>query len=394
MDIYYILILIFIILFLFIYSYFKLKHPFWSKQPMYHIYNLKLLFQKNTIISNELPELNKFVNTFNIKTLTNRECDKKTELNLVEFIKDNYNNTNTTNYKFIPDYDFIFSYFNYSNKNCYYSIYFKENIEYDASNNVFDNKDIIMGSLLSRPLNINLNNSAFLIYYTEYMCVDKFQRKKNIACELIQTHYYDIKNKHNLENTIGLFKCENTPITTINPIIKTTHYIFNVFDWKRPIFNSLYSYLRINKQNFHLIADILQTNDFKLNIIPDYSTLFSLIESNNYAIYSFYYEKEICGIYFFRKTLCYIDEDDIMYECISSINLNNDCFVKGFHICMFDLCKIEKFKYLNIENIANNNVLINEVIKVHKPINNYNSYYYFYNYICDTIDSNDALLLT
>ena len=392
MDLYYILILIFIIILLVIYSYFKLKHPFWSKQPMYHIYNIKLLFQKNRIISNNLPKINKYVNTLNIKTITHNECDKKTQENIVEFIKDNFNNN--INYKFIPDYDFIFSYFNFSNKPCYFSIYFKENIEYDVSNNIFDNNDITIGSLLSRPLNINLNNNKFTIYYSEYLCVDKFHRKKNIACELIETHYYDIKNKHQSEHWVGLFKCENIPITTIKPILKTNNYIFNVFDWKQPIYNSLYSYLRINKQNFHLIVNILETNDFELNIIPDYSTLFSLIESNNYAIYSFYYKKEICGIYFFRKTLCSIDDNDIIYDCISSIRINNDCFIKGFHICMFDLCKIEKFKYLNIENMANNSILINEIIKFHKPINNYNNYYYFYNYICDTLDSNHALLLT
>ena len=49
--------------------------------------------------------------------------------------------------------------------------------------------------MTGRPLHVVINNgmndAKFDVYYIDYLCVDKSYRKKGIAPEVIQTHYYN-----------------------------------------------------------------------------------------------------------------------------------------------------------------------------------------------------------
>ena len=55
---YYVIIVIIILTILI--AYFKLKYPFWSKQPVFHFHNLYYWMFPPGIIQNEMPEKNKY----------------------------------------------------------------------------------------------------------------------------------------------------------------------------------------------------------------------------------------------------------------------------------------------------------------------------------------------
>jgi len=65
MLIYY-FIFLFIILFLLIRAYLRIKHSFWSIQPVIHSYDVFKLFYKSGIIKKELPEINKYCDFINL----------------------------------------------------------------------------------------------------------------------------------------------------------------------------------------------------------------------------------------------------------------------------------------------------------------------------------------
>jgi hypothetical protein len=72
--------------------------PFWSKQPVFHWYNLSYwLSGPPGLISKELPLINKYVDFFNIKTLSlnndnsnDENNDENSTATMCEFIKENY----------------------------------------------------------------------------------------------------------------------------------------------------------------------------------------------------------------------------------------------------------------------------------------------------------------
>ena len=49
--------------------YVKVKHRFWSNQPVFHIYSLRNWLFPKGIIDPELPKPNKFCDFFSVKTM-------------------------------------------------------------------------------------------------------------------------------------------------------------------------------------------------------------------------------------------------------------------------------------------------------------------------------------
>ena len=53
-----------IILLIVVYMYIKLKYPFWSSQPVFHMYDFYYWFFSPGYINKDLPEKNKFTNFY------------------------------------------------------------------------------------------------------------------------------------------------------------------------------------------------------------------------------------------------------------------------------------------------------------------------------------------
>ena len=74
---------------LILYFIYKIKYPFWSRQPVFHYHNLFYWIKPPVIIQMERPEINKFYNskiTFKqISDLNQKEIDR-----IVDFIKKHY----------------------------------------------------------------------------------------------------------------------------------------------------------------------------------------------------------------------------------------------------------------------------------------------------------------
>ena len=76
----------------------KLRHRFWSKQPVFHYYNLWYWLFPPGIINKDVPKMNEYVNIVNVKTRDILElCDDEC-INIVEFIANHYLRTKTTLY--------------------------------------------------------------------------------------------------------------------------------------------------------------------------------------------------------------------------------------------------------------------------------------------------------
>ena len=101
------LIIILVILYIVFTIYFKIKSPFWSRQPVFHFHNIYYWFFPPGIIQHNLPILNQFYNSsilFNTYSDTNDQ--KKNDL--FHLIRYNYLLDKKLQYK--PTQKSIFTY--------------------------------------------------------------------------------------------------------------------------------------------------------------------------------------------------------------------------------------------------------------------------------------------
>lgn len=367
-----------IIIYLIIYAYIKTTYKFWAYQPVFHVYNIFYWFFPPGIIDPNLPEKNKFTNTNNIITthdMDDTNYDESLKLIQNHFFKQKKSQFNPliNNFKpyFIGHYD-----------KCFFSSYYKDTY-ITEDNNIIEDKKLI-GFMTSRPLRAFINNNLLNVYYVDYLCVDKEHRKSGIAPEIIQTHIYNSRNKNN-NISVQLFK-RDADLTGIVPITIYYNYVFDILKWNKPLkTNPNFKVIHLNSSNFHILYELIKDNlkhIFNIFIIPEYTHILELSKTSNIYIFCSMINKTIIGFYFFRDS-CTIYKNFNVFECFASVCINQKFqkdFIIGFHYAMFNCFKMKNFKFLHIENVSHNYLIIKEILKSKKPVMTIPSAFYFYNF--------------
>ena len=87
--------------------------------------------------------------------------------------------------------------------------------------------------------------------------------------------------------------------------------------------------------------------------------------------------------YFYRNSATFY-ENNGMVDCIGSIKDPTKCpidlFICGFRHALHKLHKTNNYKYVLIENISDNNIIIQNILINHAPFSKSPTAYYFYNF--------------
>jgi hypothetical protein len=399
MNIFINIILFIIILYIIGITYFKLKYKFWSKQPVFHIHNIRYWLKCPGIINNNDFEINKF---YDMKNVVFKEFNEITQNELImfnKFIKKNYlRNKNIVEY--IPTIKKTKSYFENHKHKCYLT--YKKSNKYLMDNN--KNINTIMNFdcvLTSRPLNIYINKDNYSIFsgnnknnimekllvnYVDYLCTSKEKRKKGIAPKLIYTYAV---NSYKHQTKIYLFKRESES-TMIVPLTTYNTYLYNIHSINIDI-NELvpYKLTKITSSNIQLLYDNWTNKlnkQYKVVVVPDFENIVTLINNECYFVYLLHIDNVVYGIYVFRnseviynnnKTIDFICSNSYFKERKDGKEIITDIFYKGFNKCINELIN-NGYDRLLFENIGDNTKIKNMIKKNHlyKSI----SSYYFYNY--------------
>ena len=383
----YILAAIITIIILF-YAIIKIRFRFWSKQPVFHFYNLWYWMFPPGIIVHDKPQENKYTNLKDIKFINYASLNSIDQERFIKFIQDHYLNTTEVQYK--PEKGNIVPYFE-NTKNSFFSMYFKKNYDTDNESNIITKTNLI-GVMTSRLLNVSINNNEFTTYYVDYLCVHKDNRKQGVAQQIIQTHDYYQRN-----NTVvptSFFKREGQ-LNAIVPLVVYRTYGFNMEYWNKSIdLHPQIKILRINKSNINLLSTFIKQhkNMFSVYVCPDINILIDLIESGNILIFCLMQNTNVLSIYFFRDSSTFYHERRAL-DCFASINncLDDTIFIAG-------LSKITKnlkdhYKFLIIENISHNYKIIENIIKEHTPYFVSPTAYYFYNFATLPVLEKNVLII-
>jgi hypothetical protein len=380
-----------------IYIYIRLKYGFWVLQPVFHIYDFSYMINPPGIIDHSLPIKNKYTNFKDIDTIIFSNLTSIQKQRFINLIKLNYlqNKDNI----FSPQLENIIPYFIGHNDKSFISFYYKDNLMLNLKKGTTITDRQPIGVMTSRPLNININNgnkdANFRVYYVDYLCVDKDNRKKGIAPQLIQTHHYN-QRQLNKNIVVSLFKREEE-LTGIVPLTIYDTYGFSVNTWTKP--NELtgeYKLLEINQQNFRFLYDFIQNTShlFDIIITPESTNLLELIKTKNVFIYVILCDEQIICCYFFRKSCVEIEKGLEVLSCFASIcNCAENLFIQGFKISFWKIAAENFFGFAAIENVSHNNIIINNIMLKTKPLINSPTAYFFYNFAYPTFKSEKTLII-
>jgi len=385
------------LLIILIYIYIRLKFGFWAIQPVYHIYDIGYMFSSPGIINECMPEKNKYTNFKNIETILFPEITSLQIQRMINLIRTNYlqNKDNI----FSPQSENIIPYLSGHNDKTFVSFYNEDYhmIDSKKGTNITDKK--VIGIMTGRPIYVFINNgnkdARFTAYYIDYLCVDKLYRKKGIAPQIIQTHYYN-QRQLNKNIVVSLFKREDE-LTGIVPLCVYSTYGFPVINWtKPPELSGEYKLLEINAQNFHFLFSFIKENSKKFDIVinTEVTNIIELIKTKNIFIYVIIVDDNIISAYFFRKSCVQIEKGMEVLSCFATIsNTDDDIFIQGFKISFWKIAAENMFGFAAIEDISDNYIIINNIKQKTNPLIVSPTAYFFYNFAYTTFKSNKVLII-
>ena len=346
------------------YAYYKLKHPFWSRQPVFHFHDLHYWIYAVGQIekNNKKTDHPRYYDPI-MKLLCIKDVNSDTITRFVEFIQNHYAKEEGVHYS--PTQENILSYLDPNSVICY-----KER------------KNEMIGCITSRSLNcfIQQSKERFSLGYVDYLCVHKQHRGKGLAPTLIYTIYDHLKKNR---EQVCLFKKEGV----LAPYVPITTYYTYCFDLEDYVPENTLLTQKINHSILYDISALLQTK-FKLVIVPP---AIQFMNMKNIHVLGIVDNAEVDCLFFFRETFTVLDGKPAI-ELFASINNNIDKsqFVMAFFGCLSHF----KEKMILIENTADNEEIIKHLNKKVAVLFKSKTGYYFYNYVMKPLFSKDVLMIT
>ena len=372
-------IVIIVIIYFLIIGFFKLKYPFWSRQPVFHLHNLYYWLKPPGIINEDLPEKNKFydetIQFYNYNILST----KKKEL-FADFIRNNYMPDNNEKYS--------------ASNECIF-----DNFEAHADKSFISMKiynNTILSCMTTKPLECYIDGNKMIINYVDYLCVDEKHRKKRYAANQIFTHYYHIRN--NCNNIVSFFKRENKK-TMIVPLTSYNNYIFKINNWKmcynfhQPNINIIF----VDKSNMNKFYQLFFEckKNFKCFITLNLGHIFYLIEKEHIRITVLMINSKFKCFYVFRNPYTTYDGVNSLEFCSSykGEEIDDNIFTLGFLISMSIVSKDLRSEILLVENLSNNNIILKLLLDKYSYIASPVNSLYFYNFAYHPKESKDIFCI-
>jgi hypothetical protein len=401
---------IIIIIILFICAYIRIKFPFWAIQPIFHIYDIWYYICPPGIIQLDLPKReDKYNNFINIKTKSLDDISQLDKSRFVDFIQQHFLREKSLHYA--PKAENIWPYMEgLEGGSTYISFYNTEDMVIDTKTNDISKTDKILGTMVSYPLQVVINNGKpdafFDIYYVDYLCVHSDHRNKSIAPQLIQTHNYHHRHRNPKIQTC-LFKREGH-FTAAIPLCVYTAYGYNISSiYEKPDGDEIppnINLIEVSHKNMSHLVDFIKTtqNKYKISISPSLANISSLIKTENVFIYLLIQGNIVLSAYYFKKQCSYIIRNDNakkteILTCFASItakNVADNIFINGFKKAIRQIVeKYPNYSELMIEGKSDNVLLNNKLSSVITTIFAFPCAYYFYNFAYAVYNPEETFIL-
>jgi hypothetical protein len=366
-------------------AYLKIKHPFWSQQPVFHYYNLIYWIKPPGVIDKNKPQLSRYVDLLSVKFDTIDNAPSSTIDRFIGFIRSNYLRSTDCNY--IPKKEHILPYFSGHRFKCFLSIY--QSLQ----------NGNILGAMTTRPVYLTHKNRLRSVYYVDYLCVKRSERKKDVAPAVIQTHHYHQRRQES-EIHVSMFKREGS-LTNIVPLCVYNTRTFKIndllSDWQTPNLSD-YRVSLISK-NINVLDVVLsrEKKRFDYFIESDLININHLMETNNIYVFCLHVMNEPVALLFFRDLKCTYragnsfslfasigskDYEAIAWAAIESLKILTNKSKSLQYICIEEIGDICDWIELAVGKVGVRDILPPSPTA-----------YYMYNYADYTVDSKKVTII-
>ena len=400
---------------LIVYFTIKMKYPFWNLQPVYHTYDFWRKWSSTPfIIQKSYPFQTKFCDFKNIKTREFLDLDENTLQNLADLLASHYIPSDQVLFTITPKH--LHDYFTGQMNPSYISFFYEKRYVVDSKRvqvGELPYENNMIGAITSRSISIfvlpKTSDSTIYIkypcYYWDYVCVHrehKDNKNTNIGRKLIQTHEYN-QRVNNRGILVSMFKKEGDLSVGIVPLVEYTSFTLPIPLLKlRKI--PKHSFLtRINKTSFGDFNDFMLQylkspgKDFPFAAIPDIGALNRLIESDNLYVFMLRKRENVLAVYFFKDAkVQYEDANGCALQCIGSIcnMLDRELFYLGFLHSVYKITWKTHYKILLFESIGHNVYFTADLVRdCVRIIAQQKNAYYLYNFVINSIQAKDALII-
>ena len=381
----------------------KVRYKFWATQPVFHVYDLIYYISPPGIIKKSIPEKNKFFHP----DVRFRAIDGTSiEPAFCAFIRRCYMRNGAN--KYVPNKSNIMPYFGGHLQKCHITVLENTDSLVFTKNSRILNRPTVVACMTTRPMVCELEDpcgerEGFMCNYVDYLCVDDTKRGAGVAAQMIYTHEYHIQRLPGMP-TVSVFKREGTFMGMV-PICAYKMERFDMRTWRPmpPLPANEGKVVRCTPTKLFMVTDFLRRRskvDFGIYLGVSDGNLASVIQSGNVYIYLYVNASgEIASVYFFRHTCTWLSEGDHILSCFASVRGETDdhLFAHAFksavtHIMCTD-GKRHGYTTLLMENIANNDTIITNLmqrtaVSFHEP-----AAYFFYNFAYRTFPANRCLII-
>ena len=267
-----ILILVIISLYLCFRAYIKCSLRFWSRQPVFHWYDLHYHLTDHRRVEAGAPPIDEHVNLFDIATT---ELAPTADDEVVSFVREHG--------------DRLLEPLGGQN--------------YPSFLSTYRQRGKLYGALTSRALYVRFKGRREMpLYYVDHLCVHAEMRKRGIAHQLIRTHYYQSRRMRPdvdvyLFKRVGVqrslvplvaYRCVKCALTTVP---------------KRPFPHASNTLIEINKDKLALFFELVrgQRGRFECAVLPDLAAVAHRLEHAAWRIYGVLDRDRLKAAYVFHR---------------------------------------------------------------------------------------------
>jgi hypothetical protein len=371
-------------------AYIRIRHPFWSLQPVFHTYDFwrYWVMQPYVIESSLGRHPNKFLKLDLVSTKEFLDASDEERAAVLDLIQCKYVSSEQMTYM-ILDKDL--------HVQCTHTISAPGLVSLLKGGGGVD------GCMISYPVRFcHRGHPMQTLFYWEYVVV----RQELDARILIQTHEYNQRLKHP-DIPASLFRKDVNLSEGIVPVVQFQVSKFELTkSVGKPPLAPACTVTRIRAETMHVIMDFLydmttKPSFFKLCIFPEMPGLQARIESNQWFFYTMQMRDQLLAVYALK-------DSKIMYEdaaaaaarseieLVASLGRDTDdkTLFAGFLHALHDLMSIRpELGFITIPHMSHNHKIVETWKWKYGPCSTHNAALYLYNFVCPECTPDDAWII-
>jgi hypothetical protein len=380
----------------------KVRHRFWSTQPVFHVYDLKYYLSPPGIIRTAVPEKTRYFHP----DMRFSEIGSGDYRAFCAFIRRCYMRNGAN--KYTPSEGHIMPYFKGHAGKCHLGALSSTESLSDAKAQRVVQRPTMVACMTSRPMACELDGprgerEAFTCNYVDYLCVDGTRRGDGLAAQAIYTHEYHNRRLQGAP-VVSVFKREGA-ITGIVPICAYHMEGFDMRAWRPmpPLSASAGKVVRCTPATLYLAVDFIRQRaktDFDLYLGVGDGNLAELLRTENVYLYLYVDTRgDIASVYFFRHTCTWLSEGAQVLACFASVRgaVADPLFIHAFKLAVTHILRTDgkrhQYALLLVENLSNNDVIVASLKRRTATSLREPAAYFFYNFAYRTFPANRCLVI-